>query len=190
MTMKRHIDFSARIAGALAASIALALVCAAPSAWAAISFDAASRAATSSTGQTSLTWSHTVGSGTDRMLVVSVAVEDSGTADAAVSGVTYNGAALTSVPNSLVNGGGSGIIQTQLFYQVNPATGAHNVVVTFHGPVDGTSSGAVSLFGVVQGAPERVATKVDTSGADSISTSVTTATAGAWVVDVVGSGNS
>src|SRR5262249_8415498 len=35
-----------------------------------------------------------------------------------------------------------------------------------------------------------VATNVDTSGADSISTTIAGVTAGAWVVDVVGSGNS
>jgi pectate lyase len=189
MTMNRYIRIPARIVRALAAVATIALVCA-PAAKAAIAFDAASRAATASTGQTSLTWSHTVGAGTDRMLVVGVAVEDAAAADAAVNGVTFNGSALTAVPNSLISGGGSGIIQTQLFYQLNPASGAHNVVVTFHGPVDGTSSTAVSLSGVAQGAPERVATKVDTSGADSISTAITTATAGAWVVDVVGSGNS
>ena len=70
------------------------------------------------------------------------------------------------------------------------AAGAHTVNVTFQGAVDGISAGAVSLTGVSQAAPQSAATNVDTSGADSISTSITTATANAWVVDVVGSGNS
>src|SRR5262249_12656449 len=54
----------------------------------------------------------------------------------------------------------------------------------------GASAGAVSLFGVAQSGPEAVATNTDTSGADSISTSITTHTNGAWVLDVVGSGTS
>jgi hypothetical protein len=160
---------------------------------AAVSFDAASRAASTTTGRTSLAWSHVVGGGADRVLVVGVAVEDATTADATVTAVTYNGVGLTAVPGSRVSGGGSGIIQTQLFYLLNaglPAAGTYTVNVTFQGPVDGISAGAVSLAGVRQGAPEQVAIKVDTSGADSISTGITVATAGAWVVDVVGSGNS
>jgi pectate lyase len=168
----------------------LTLLAAATPVRAAITFDAASRAATTSTGRTSLSWSHTVGSGTDRILVVGVAAEDTGTADANITSVTFNGAALTAVPNSKRSGGGTGIIQTQLFYQLNPASGAHTVVVTFQGPVDGSSAGATSLAGVVQSAPQGAATNVDTSGADSISTSITTTAANSWVVDVVGSGNS
>src|SRR5262245_32787085 len=67
---------------------------------AAIGFDAASRAATTSTGRTSLSWSHTVGAGTDRLMVVGVAVEDAATTDANITSVTYGGVALTAVPNS------------------------------------------------------------------------------------------
>ena len=170
----------------------LALLTAVP-ARAAITFDAASRAATTTTGRTSLSWSHTVGGGADRYLVVGVAAEDASTADATITSVTYNGVALTAVPNSRRSGGGTGIIQTQLFYGLNAslgAAGAHTVVVTFQGAVDGISAGATSLAGVTQGAPQAVTTNVDTSGADSITTSITATTAGAWVVDVVGSGNS
>ena len=160
---------------------------------AAIGFDAASRAATTSTGRTSLSWSHTVGGGTDRLMVVGVAIEDTTTADANITSVTCNGAALTAVPNSKRSGGGTGIIQTQLFYLLNGglgAAGAKTVVVNTQGPVDGISAGATTFTGVVQAAPQPAATNVDTSGADSISTAITTTVANAWVVDVVGSGNS
>jgi pectate lyase len=160
---------------------------------AAIGFDAASRAATTTTGRTSLSWSHTVGSGADRLMVVGVAVEDGGTADANITSVTYNGVGLTAVPNSKRSGGGTGIIQTQLFYLLNGglgAAGAHTVVVNTQGPVDGISAGATTFTGVVQSAPQPAATNVDTSGADSISTSITSTVANAWIVDVVGSGNS
>jgi pectate lyase len=163
------------------------------SAMAAITFDAASRAATTSTGRTSLSWSHAIGGGTDRMLLVGVAVEDASTADANITSVTFGGTPLIAVPNSKRSGGGTGIIQTQLFYLLSGslgAAGSRTVTVTMQGAVDGIAAGAVSLAGVSQGAPQSAATNVDTSGADSISTSISSAAASSWVVDVVGSGNS
>ena len=178
-------------AGLTSALLGLVLAVA-PSA-AAITFDAASRAATTSTGRTSLSWSHTIGGGTDRVLVVGVAVEDASTTDANITAVTCNGIALTPVPNSKRSGGGTGIIQTQLFYLLSAslgAAGSRTITVTMQGGVDGISAGAVSLTGVRQAAPQSVTTNVDTSGADSISTSITSPAANSWVVDVVGSGNS
>jgi pectate lyase len=172
--------------------VALALAGATPAA-AAITFDAASRSATTSTGRSSLSWSHTIGGGVDRILLVGVAVEDATTADANITSVTFGGTALIAVPNSKRSGGGTGIIQTQLFYLLNGSLGAagtRTIVVTMQGAVDGISAGGVSLAGVSQTAPQSVATNVDTSGADSISTSITSAAANSWVVDVVGSGNS
>jgi pectate lyase len=193
MRQNKHFWLRAPARLTVALLFGLVLLAAATPVRAAIGFDAASRAATTTTGRTSLSWSHTIGGGTDRALVVGVAVEDASATDANVTGVTYNGVALTAVPNSKRSGGGTGIIQTQLFYLVGAglaAAGAHTVNVTFQGAVDGISAGAVSLTGVSQTAPQSVATNVDTSGADSISTSITAATANAWIVDVVGSGNS
>jgi pectate lyase len=173
--------------------LALGVLNAPEPAHAAIAFDAASRAATTTTGRTTLSWSHTVGGGADRLMVVGVAIEDATTADANITSVTYNGVALTAVPNSKRSGGGTGIIQTQLFYGLSGglgAAGAHTVVVNTQGPVDGISAGATTFTGATQAAPQPAATNVDTSGADSISTSITSTVANAWIVDVVGSGNS
>src|SRR5258708_4787691 len=161
-------------------------------AWASITFNAASSKA-ATTSISSLYWSHTLGAGADRIVIIGVSVENSSSTNAAISSVTFNGVAATAVPNSFISGGGTGIIETQLFYVLNsslPAPGTYTVQVTFQGSIQGAAAGAVSLFGVNQSAPESVATKVDSSGADSISTSITTHTNGAWVVDVVGSGNS
>jgi pectate lyase len=166
---------------------------AAPPAAAQIAFDAASRAATTATGRTSLSWSHAIGGGANRVLVVGVSVEDATSADATVTSVTFNGTAMTAVPNSRRFGGGTGIIQTQLFYLLNAglgAAGTRTITVTMQGAVDGIAAGAVSLTGAAQAGPQAVTTNVDTSGADSISTSITSPTANSWVVDVVGSGNS
>jgi len=169
------------------------LVCGLSSASAAITFDSASRSATTSTGKTTLSWSHTLGNGSDRIVVIGVASANSTTTVPVISGVTFNGAAATAVPGSLISGGGTGKIETQLFYVLNsslPAAGTYTVTVTFQSGVSGASAGAVSLFGVAQSGPEAVATKTDTSGADTISTSIVTHTNGAWVADVVGSGTS
>src|SRR5262249_16189055 len=77
-----------RAPGALAAPLgAPGAPAAGPSAGARISSDAASRAATTTTGRTSISWSHTIGGGADRALVVGVAVEDTTTADANVTSV-------------------------------------------------------------------------------------------------------
>jgi pectate lyase len=180
-------------AGFTATLVVGLILAAAPSATAAISMDAASRAATTSTGRTSLSWTHPIGGGADRILVVGVAIEDATTTDANITSVTVNGTALLPVANSKRSGGGTGIIQTQLFYLLSGslgAAGSRTITVTTQGPVDGIAAGAVSLAGVSQSAPQNAATNVDTSGADSISTSITSAAANSWIVDVVGSGNS
>jgi uncharacterized repeat protein (TIGR02543 family) len=158
------------------------------SSFAAIAFDAASNGGLAASGST-FTWSHTVGTGTNRVLVVGVEQEDTNTADMTISSVTYNGAAMTAIANSQVSDGTTTVNRAQLFYQVNPASGAHNVVVTFAGTVNGASAGAVSLSGAAQSGPEAVATNHLGSGS-TISTNITTLTAGAWVVDVIGSGAS
>ena len=122
----------------LAVALLVALSIPARTSQAAIAFDSASRAASTATGTTSISWSHTIGSGTDRFLLVGVAVEDVSTTDANIASVTYNNVALTAVPGSKISGGGSGIIQTQMFYGFGTslgAAGAHTVTVTFQGPV-------------------------------------------------------
>jgi pectate lyase len=179
--------------GLTATVLALLMVAANPSPASAITFDAASRAATTSTGRTSLSWAHVIGSGADRVLVVGVAIEDTSTTDANIVSVTVNGTPLIAVPNSKRSGGGTGIIQTQLFYLLSASlgsAGSRTITITTQGPVDGIAAGAVSLAGVAQSAPQTAATNVDTSGADSISTSITSPSANSWIVDVVGSGNS
>ena len=177
----------------VAVALLVALSIPARTSRAAIAFDSASRAASTATGTTSISWSPAIGGGTDRVLLVGVAVEDATAADANITSVTYNSVALTAVPGSKIGGGGSGIIQTQLFYGFGTslgAAGAHAVTVAFQGPVDGVSASALSFSGASQAAPEAATARTDTSGADSISTTITTRSANAWVVDVVGSGNS
>jgi hypothetical protein len=73
---------------------------------------------------TTLTFSHT-SSGSERALLVWVAVQENGT-DNVVSGVTYNGVAMTELHQ-----GESDTLRGALFGLVAPASGANNVVVSF-----------------------------------------------------------
>jgi hypothetical protein len=120
-----------------------------------------------------ITWNHTIGSGASRALVIAVGEADSSAASpdqaAVVASVTYNGVYATPIPGSVVYGGTSGMVQSQLFYLLEselPAAGTYPVVVTLQGPVGGLAAGGVSLFGVNQGAPEAVVTNKNTAGAN------------------------
>jgi len=115
------------------------------SAYAAISFDAAGSA--QGTGS-SLNLSHTIG-GAESVLTVCVQVNSSG-ATATVSGVVYNGEAMTQsvVENDAVE------LEARLyeFYLVDPTVGTANAVITLSGSgnILGTSA---SYFGVDQADP-------------------------------------
>ncbi|ATC64553.1 hypothetical protein CMV30_11640 [Nibricoccus aquaticus] len=154
---------------------------------AAITFDAvASKAATNGSNTS---WSHTTGSGTDRILIVGLATEDTSTSVLNVSAITYGGVALTAVANSTATAGSSTYDRTQLFYLLNPASGTNTISVTWGGAVNGISAGSTSLAGVTQSAPSVAAINSTTSG-NTISANIAVATAGSWLVSVANSGAS
>jgi hypothetical protein len=99
-----------------------------------IAFDASSNATTGFGDN--LTWSHTC-TGADRALFVAVAVAGSPT----ISGVTYNGIAMTAVE--------TGDAEVRLFGLLNPATGSNNIVASFSG-LDAAAAVAASYTGVDQ----------------------------------------
>jgi hypothetical protein len=178
--------FIRRSARALFASLVCTAI-AATTASAAISYDsAASKAATNAA---SASWTHNVGSGSDRILIVGLATEDTNTSVLNVSSITCNGAAMTAVANSSATAGSSTFDKTQLFYLLNPASGSNTIAVTFGGAVNGVSAGSISLNGVAQNAPAAAAIATATSG-NTISASIAVATAGSWLVSVANSGAS
>ncbi len=178
--------FMAKSVRALLASFVCTAL-AAVSASAAITFDAvASKAATNGA---STTWTHTTGSGTDRILIVGLATEDTSTSVLNVSAITYGGVALTAVPNSTATAGSSTYDRTQLFYLLNPASGTNTIAVTWGGAVNGISAGSISLAGAAQSAPTLTAINSATSG-NTISASLNVNTAGSWLVSVANSGAS
>lgn len=140
-------------------------------------------AVTSTTGNvaSSLTFSHTP-AGTNRLIVVGTYASDATDANRPVTGITFNGVALTKAnetddaPNNFTAG---------LWYLVAPAASAQNVVVTYTGSCSDIAAFAISLTGVNQTNPLDAATGGLTAAANSASKSITVVTANSWVVDCV-----
>lgn len=118
----------------------------------------------------SLTWSHTVASGDNNFLVVSADIWTG--SDTNVTGVTYNGVAMTQ--GVQLNSSFSGFERNSLWYLANPAEGAHDVVITCSGSTGNVSGGAIDFLGVKQtGQPDAIASvnRIDvTTGSISITT--------------------
>jgi hypothetical protein len=92
---------------------------------AAIAFDAKSSGTTSVFAATSLTWSHTVGGGTNMILIVGVVIDAATT----VSGITFNTSQNFTQIGSVTNGS----LSTELWQLVTPNSGSHSIVVTISG---------------------------------------------------------
>lgn len=86
---------------------------------------------------TTLTFSHVIGSGTGRLLLVVTG----GRSAANVSGVTYNGVALTEIGRR-----DDGSTEESIWYLVDPDTGTHDIVVTKASGID-CDAGGISFFG-------------------------------------------
>lgn len=148
----------------------------------AIAFDAASNtSALDMTSITTLTWSHTCSTGSDRILIVGVVSNDLTDADRVVSGVTYAGEALTLIREDQDNSRNLG---RGLWYKVAPATGANNIVVTFTGTVSDGAAAAVSLTGVDQSSPIGASAADSVDNAAPYDANLTTTTDNSWVVDI------
>ncbi len=135
----------------------------------------------------SVSWSHTIADGADRMLVVGVGVESPGDIAQTVVDVSYAGVSLTRAEAEAV--GNWQLVE--VWYLLNadlPAAGTYTVDVTTTGSATReVNAGAMSLFGAKQAPPEAMATSNILNNAQ-IVTAITTLTDNAWVIDVVGSG--
>jgi hypothetical protein len=137
-----------------------------------------------------------VGTGTNRMLIVGVQVEEGGKeniGDMVISSLTYGDRTLTLIPGSEVQfssmwSGKEYFLKVSLYYLLNPPSGKHNITVTFAGPVTSGNVGAVSLFNTKQAAPVNLVTSKQ-NNKKNISTQITTKNDDAWVVDIVGGGH-
>lgn len=148
----------------------------------AIAFDTSASATWAPAPAAAVSWSHTVGSGSDRLLLVAIHLRSD---DETVSGITFNSVAMTFVAAVSY---GSGALRTEIWQLVNPDTGSHGIVATLVGTVTSTGGGSsMSFSGVDQTTPignTNTGTQ-DAGGGTSITTSLTTAQGNSWVVDAV-----
>lgn len=163
----------------LIAVLAILMFLVAPIAHAAIAFDAKSSGSNSNV--TTLTVSHTV-SGSNTILFVSVGTKDGG-GGAAVSGVTYNGVAMTNITTQNI----SSTYYQDLWYLINPSTGTNNIVASFGGvSADQAVISAASYTGVLQVSPLTSSASAQNSNTTSLSpANISTTVDNSWVVSSV-----
>ncbi|MDP2662510.1 MAG: hypothetical protein Q8R28_17460, partial [Dehalococcoidia bacterium] len=136
---------------------------------------AANASAGDNSSDTSVTLSHTVPAGNNRLLIVMAATEDaaSGTLSA-----TYGGVAMTSIGSTT-----SGVLKVHLFRLIAPVVGAANVVVTSTATEDFFRVGAFDLTDVNQTTP--VGGYTGASGTSDIPSVNPTSTAGDIIVGAI-----
>ncbi|KKN46046.1 hypothetical protein LCGC14_0676650 [marine sediment metagenome] len=151
-----------------------------------LTLDAAStrKGSVASGGQ--LTWSHTVASQSERILIVGVAINlriDQSIFSAGLFYTTYGGASMTFLASRQ---GASGTdVTVALWYLLAPTTGANTVVVqTPEGATTAIVAGAESLYGVDQDTP--FGTVVSATGTDGTPTVTVVTSAGEQLLAVVG----
>ena len=119
-----------------------------------VSVDAATNSAAELTGTSSLTFAHTTTTtGSKLLLLVGVSMNIKNSPTTTVSGVTYNGTALTSL--GFQNDAGN-TRRVEMWYLPNPSTGNKNVVVSVNitaGKTVGVVAGAITFTGVDQTVP-------------------------------------
>ena len=142
----------------------------------AIAFDSATVANDEGTTPSPFSFNHTCSSGSNRLLLVGVSQFGGDT----VTGITYNGVAMTQlVKTTAAWGGPTGYIYGLL----NPASGTNAVAVSWTGGNDFTRCSAGSYTGVKQtGLPDATAHNENATAAQtSIAATITTVADNSWV---------
>jgi hypothetical protein len=121
----------------------------------------------------SFTYSHTVGTGSDRFLVVGIRTSFTGDL---ITGVTYGGTAMTFQVKETT----TTWFYTYIYTLVNPASGANNVVVSLSSSQGGVYPRSVSYTGVHQTSPVEGTNNGWTTSTNTLNTSITTATDNCW----------
>ena len=132
----------------------------------------------------SITFSHTTGSGNNRLLLVGVSFYNA-SSSRTISSVTFGGTALTSVAAATTNGNTR---RVQIWRLIAPAASTTaNIVVTFSGTGMYGVAGAVSFAGVDQCAP--LGTYLGATGNTGTATVSPVTVAGDLVFDTVAAGS-
>ena len=133
-------------------------------------------------GGTTLTYSHTLNAGSNRILVAGV-MQDDGTAGEP-TGVTYNAIALTHKIGVQSTGGAKA--RSDIYFLLEtalPADGAHDILITYADTTTRKSGISVVLQSAKQETPEASGTDF-TNGGTAISASITPITDNAMIVAI------
>jgi hypothetical protein len=146
-----------------------------------ITFNALSSSATGNKTNR-ISWSHGVGTGTNRLLAVCTQARDTVAGDVAVTTVTAKGFPLKKIRADQRTSGAISI-RTELWYLVNPDVGTQTITVTWQGALSDYGVGsATSYFGVNQVAPIDAQAGRGSSGT-TLSTVITTVANHALITD-------
>ncbi len=176
-----RIDSFCKKAVILLLAVSLFCLVAPHQAEAAIAYDNASN----DYGSPSLSWSHEVKGGSDRIVIVGTSCSNTGDSTANIATLTYDGTNL--LPNEIRQDlkFDSESRSTAMYYLVNPPIGTRTVSVTFDSGAIRSAGGAISLTGVDTTNPVDADNGVAGGTGTTASVTVTTNTAGAWVVDTL-----
>ena len=133
-----------------------------------------------------LSWTHTIGTGNNRMLIVGIVLKDNSTSRMNVKTVKFGNEDMMYLSDSSVIAGTSGeFLKTMLYFLPNPSCGISETSISTVGKCCGISAGGTSLKNVYQGIPEAVATNgIDDATATELTTYINTFSENAWVIDV------
>jgi hypothetical protein len=146
--------------------------------------------ANSTTGtysETTQTWSHVLGSGSNRILVLAVGGEYTTGAPTAPTSVTFNSVAMHLAVESAPQIGPNGSYAKSFLYYMDdtelPAAGTYNVSVTWNvnAGVNRWFAEATSVSDAAQGAPSITNSSTAANGVASITTSIHTSRDNSWV---------
>lgn len=100
-------------------------------------------------GVSSISWNHTVSSGSDRFLVFGVAIRDGSLTDIGVASATFNGDSMTEMitREGAFHAGNFGVEIWGIFA---PDVATGSIAITLDGTVDHAGAFALSLFGANQ----------------------------------------
>jgi hypothetical protein len=146
---------------------------------AAITFDSSSSVVSGTTTATTVSWSHTVGAGSNRILIVGVSIVD--TSENSVSSINYGGSALTRIGTRNRNAGGY-YYYTEMWYLLSPANGTNTITVNISNSAS-IAAGAASFAGVNLSSP--LGTFVSANANNSAPTVNATTVAGDMVIDTL-----
>ena len=113
------------------------------------------------TGTSTLSFAHTTANTANRVLLVGVSMNITNASTTALTGVTYNGAALTFVG---AHNDANNTRRVEMWYLLAPSTGTHQVIVTINIPAAvsiGMVAGATTFTGVDQTVPLGTFTSAD-----------------------------